>query len=67
MNRVQVHDDFTTNPPLGGGAIAGIVIAVIVAVLALAFVAVLIVRERKGRPVFVPLSRDDGRTATPKV
>lgn len=60
----EAHDDA---PPLGGGAIAGIVIAVIVAVLALAFVAVLIVRERKGRPVFVPLSRDDGRTATPKV
>mmetsp|Transcript_4081 Transcript_4081/g.9758 ORF Transcript_4081/g.9758 Transcript_4081/m.9758 type:complete len:117 (-) Transcript_4081:126-476(-) len=47
---------------LDGGAVAGIAIACVVAVLALCFVAVLIVRERKGRPVFVPLTRDTARS-----
>ena len=32
------------------------------AVLALCFVAVLILRERKGQPVFVPLTRENAKS-----
>ena len=40
---------------LGGGAIAGIVVAVAVAALAVGCVLLLIVRERQGKPIFVTL------------
>ena len=44
-----------TAEELGGGAIAGIVIAVVVAALAVGCVLLLIVRERQGKPIFVTL------------
>ena len=43
---------------LGGGAIAGIVIASIFGVGLLAFIARLINRERQGKPVFAPAKND---------
>jgi hypothetical protein len=48
---------------LPGGAIAGIVIASLVAVAGVAFAAFLVARERRGSPLFVPLMSEEGVSA----
>jgi hypothetical protein len=46
---------------LSTGAVAGIVVAVVVAVIAVGVIALLVVRERRGRPVFAPyVPMDEG-------
>lgn len=46
---------------LSAGALAGVVVAVVVAVVAMGVIALLVVRERRGKPVFAPyVPMDEG-------